>query len=132
MIIPSLYLSGHIKELEYREIVKQKYGHKFIFLDPVNFELEKAVKVMSIDEASQRIVKVDKAMILQCDALIAYINKPTFGTIMEIMFAYEHNIPVYLINENKQFINDFWLFYHCKEIFTSIDDCFENLITNGI
>ena len=131
------YLAGHIKELEYRKIVIEKYGDKFIFHDPCNFDVEKKAKELQIDatnisEVSEAIVRTDKNMILGSDFVIAYINKPTFGTIMEVMFAYDHNIPVYVINENEQFINDFWLFYHSKEIFTSIDSCFEYLILNGI
>jgi len=127
-----IYLSGHIKELDYRRVCKEKYSDKFIFIDPVNFIVEEMIEGLTIEEASDNIVKFDKAAILLCDIFVAWIEKPTFGTIMEIIFAFDHGIPVYIINENKQFMKDFWLYYHCNELFNSIDSCFEYLISNGI
>lgn len=125
----TIYLAGYSKESEYRRIVKEKYGQFFTLIDPMDFEIEQVVKSMAVEDACHLVIRRDKEMIIGSDILVAYINRPSFGTIMEIMFAYMNNIPVYIINENGQWINDLWLYYHATELFNSIESCFTYLIS---
>ena len=128
----TIYLAGYSKELEYRRIVKEKYSEHFHLIDPMDFEIEKLAKTMDVENASHLVITRDKEMIIGSDILVAYVNRPSFGTMMEIMFAFMNGIPVYIINENKEWLNDFWLYYHATELFTSIELCFEYLISNKI
>ena len=60
------------------------------------------------------IVNYDKSIIIKCDLLIADITRLSAGTSMEILFAWQNNIPVMLI-ANKE-INNPWLIYHSSFI----------------
>ena len=128
----TIYLAGYSKESEYRRIVKEKYGELFTLIDPMDFEIEKLAKTMAVEDASHLVIKRDKEMIMGSDILVAYVNRPSFGTVMEIMFAFMNGIPVYIINENKEWLNDLWLYYHATELFNSIESCFEYLISNTV
>ena len=62
----------------------------------------------------------DKQIIDRCDIVVAYIARATFGTTMEIFYAYSKgNKPVYVIDatEKGNLCDDLWLRGHCHRIF---------------
>jgi len=126
---PIIYLAGHTKENEYRKYCIEKYGKSFKLIDP----LEKVNKIIENDnslskkEIAFKICKSDKVLILNSDCLVAYFKKPTVGTIMEIFFAFTMDIETYIIMENKQYENDYWLLAHSHKIFSNTDNCFNYL-----
>ncbi len=83
---------------------------KYLFIDPdPSFECSIAV------------VPQDKALINSCDVVVAYIERPSFGTAMEIYHAYNRNdIVVITINPNKLFFKDFWLRYHSSDMVENV------------
>ncbi|HQC61360.1 MAG TPA: hypothetical protein PLA60_03275 [Candidatus Pacearchaeota archaeon] len=128
---PVIYLAGHVKEKEYRDYCIEKYSKDFMLFDPIR-EIDENVirennKYFNEKEIGLKISKLDKVAILNSDVLVAYIRKPTFGTIMEIFFAFTMDIDTYIVNENKQYENDYWLLSHSHKIFSNLDNCFNYL-----
>lgn len=73
---------------------------------------------------AKEIVENDKADILGCDAMIVYYDKPSVGTSMEILFAYQANgkdFRTILVNKSATPLSP-WLLYHCPEICNSLED----------
>lgn len=136
----TIYLAGYTGEFSYREYCLTKYSEKFTLIDPISQNDIVVAADHGIDlrhvtsnglkvcnEVRDFIVEEDKRLIQLSDYLIAYVEIKTFGTIMEIVYAYENDIPVYIINPSMEFENDIWLSYHTEKIFNNIDDCFEHL-----
>lgn len=61
------------------------------------------------------IVHHNKKMILSCDLVVAFVNTPSFGVGMEIMFAMANNIPVYSFRDNG--FKNAWTEMHCTKMF---------------
>jgi len=119
MKLPRVYLAGHYFEKEYRRYVSKEYSSHFKIILPIEIDYKKYWKI---------VVQHDKRQIRRCDIVVVFLRKPTFGTIMEIMYAYMKKKPVYFINPNRMYINDVWVKYHVKKSFFSIDECFQFLI----
>jgi nucleoside 2-deoxyribosyltransferase len=68
------------------------------------------------------LVDKDLAAVLSCDFLVAFVTgQRSYGTIMEICYAYSMNKPVFIICENGH-ENHPWLVYHSNKIFTNTRD----------
>jgi len=116
-----VYLAGWTGETTYRMAVKQAYGNNrsFELRDPFDYHSKKS----SIKE----IVEGDKSLILDSDAVVAKVDRYSAGTMMEIIFAWTNNIPVYLISGNEIIKNDTWIVYHIEGKFGTFHECFEYL-----
>jgi nucleoside 2-deoxyribosyltransferase len=138
---PKIYLAGPGYELDYRYYCKNKYSEFFDLYDPMRdgedeiykkngLTLQDALNDRSIitKDMARLIVEKDKQEIKQSDILLAYLNEPTFGTSMEIVFGYSCNKYIYTINPNKKWICDPWLSYHSNGLFETIDGCFNHLL----
>lgn len=122
----TVYLAGYSEELEYRKIVKDKYGNDLILIDPMQLEMENNIKEDLGYNNYIFIIRKDQKLILESDILVAYINiGSTFGTTMEICFAKNNNIKVYVIDPYNKFRYDVWLKYHTDKFFDSIEECFD-------
>ncbi len=111
----SIYVAGCIDEVEYRNEVDE-YKNQFILLDPL--------KIVNQKDDYKYIVETDKELIqYSSEILIAYIRKYTCGTIMEIKHAFDVGIPVFVITDDKKFINDKWLKYHTTKFFNTTKSC---------
>lgn len=139
-----IYLAGCTDLDWWREYIRndisKQYEDYFEFVDPVlnskNLLSEKfhinqldliSKKLIPTYEMKEAIVEADKTLIDSCDILVACINKFTVGTIMEIMYTFNQNKPIYIINSGLTFVNDVWLSYHTKNFFESTRDCFKEL-----
>ena len=130
---PKIYIAGWTGEVKYRKYIQEKYSKVLNVFDPmkeveaniVDDVVKKATeKYVFSKEDITKIVEGDKAAILSCDILTAFVNKITVGTMMEIIFAFDNKIPVYLIDPSLQFRRDIWVNYHSTMIFDTIDDCY--------
>ena len=71
---------------------------------------------------SAGVVDDDLELIEDCDGIVAIIDGATsYGTIMEIVYAFLHNKSVYIICTNNHQEHP-WLRYHADEIFTSREE----------
>ena len=77
----------------------------------------------------EHLVEADLSIIRECDGVLAYLDGSTsIGTHMEIVYAYEAGLPVYIIVEGlaeKMFRDEAgyyhpWIEYHATNIFKSL------------
>lgn len=68
----------------------------------------------------REIVELDKRDIDNCDVLLAYCYQPTWGTSMEIIYAWHSGIPV--VSVSRQANRSPWLTYHSTIAVTTLDD----------
>lgn len=117
-----IYLSGtidgisHNESTLWRKYIQMTYP-KFKYHDPT-----KRIFAQYHPEAKE-IVEPDKKEILESDIVFVYFTKMSAGTLMEIMYAYDHNKPVILVNASTIEHLSAWIRYHCK-IFNNIEDAF--------
>ena len=128
-----VYLAGRAFETTYRKQVKKEYGDRLELIDPMIengvFVDTKNMKIQHNGATVESIVETDKYLISNSAILVAYINQYTAGTMMEILFAHQLNIPVYLIvTPDKDFENDIWLSYHSTKIFFGINECYDYIL----
>jgi nucleoside 2-deoxyribosyltransferase len=95
----------------------------FVWVDPMardyrGRELEPGV--------AKEIVENDKADIDGCHMLLVNYDKPSVGTSMEILYAWERKIPVCLVHRSGERLSP-WLLYHCSRFFTSFKEAFNAL-----
>ena len=74
----------------------------------------------STDENYQKIVEQDKADIDHCDALLVNHLKPSVGTSMEILYAWEQGKKVFIVSEDTQISP--WLIYHSTKTFRALSE----------
>jgi nucleoside 2-deoxyribosyltransferase len=117
-----IYLAGPIPtQNNWRDIISKKISQinsDVTIYNPENFENT---------YSPATIVNYDKSIIKNCDLLIANITRLSAGTSMEILYAWERDIPVLLI-ANKEIKNP-WLIYHSSFIVKNLKeaiDVFEN------
>jgi len=120
-----VYLSGWTQETEYRKTVKENYSDKLRLIDPMTITPIGVCEKVGENCDYVYIIQRDKKLILKSDILVAYINRLSFGTIMEVMYSYDHGIPVYVINPSGEFLDDPWLLFHSIKQFRRIEDCFD-------
>ena len=78
-------------------------------------------------EDATLVVERDKAAIRDCDAVIALVDGSlSYGTIMEIAYAYDMGTPVHLICTNGR-QDHYWLKYHSDKIYLSLQEFEDSL-----
>lgn len=114
-----VYLAGYSFESEYRRDAKKNFGDKFDLVDPFTDNPAEG-------EADYKgIVEGDKELIWGCDCILAYINTISWGTAMEIIYAWENDIPVFIACINKAHANHHWVKYHADgKIYFSVGSAF--------
>ena len=129
----TLYLAGWSKYTEYRKICIDKYGDRVKLINPMSITHLEVIEDIGKNEYDTYIIRRDKKLILSSDILIAYLSDEgsTWGTTMEILFSYEHGVPVYVIDDTKGMknYNDAWVKFHTKKVFSNIDDCFNFILS---
>jgi nucleoside 2-deoxyribosyltransferase len=110
--ISIVYLAGAINKCsdeeakDWREEAKKILPLAVHVLDPMSRDY----RGVEIENASS-IVEGDKADILKATAIIVKASKPSWGTAMEIMFAYQNKKPLYAFDAGPR--PSPWLVYHC-------------------
>jgi nucleoside 2-deoxyribosyltransferase len=68
------------------------------------------------------IVERDLQLLRSCDGLLAVpCGHESYGTAMEISYAYQYGLPVYVI-ENTELARHIWIRYHAKRIYRSWEE----------
>lgn len=102
---------------DWREAAKKVLSHT---LDPMRRDYRGREQ-----ESYKEIVEQDKADIDQADALLVNYDRPSVGTSMEILYAWQQGKPVYVVTKPETVISP-WLRYHA-EILYSFASAFERL-----
>jgi nucleoside 2-deoxyribosyltransferase len=92
------------------------------------FDLYECFDPNPSNECNNTMIARDKAEIQKSDIFVAYIEKFSCGTSMEILCAYnQQTIPIFIINPGLNFSNDLWLKYHSHLICNTVIDCSEHI-----
>lgn len=78
------------------------------------------------DQCVAEIVEGDKADIDECDALLVNYDKPSVGTSMEILYAWQNSKPVIIVASKDATISP-WLRYHSRHIVHSFAEAYSLL-----
>jgi nucleoside 2-deoxyribosyltransferase len=129
--IKRIYLAGSVYENEPDKSWKKEFMNylshedRYYIVDPNPIKEHDPLKLGMINF---NVVGADKRTIDNSDIVVAFINKASFGTAMEIHYAYsKQNISIYVINPNKKFKKDIWLNFHCSMMFDNIKDCADQI-----
>lgn len=71
----------------------------------------------------EEIVEEDKADIDRCDLLLVNHTRPSVGTSMEVLYAWERRKRIITVVHSDQVSP--WLRYHSERIFTDLDTAIE-------
>ena len=122
-----LYVAAYTYNLKFREQIHNQLCN-FKLKDPV-YDFYKAkgvpesqIKWDKIPLEPDYIIRCDKKDLLECANFVAFIDRYSAGTCMEILYAFEHQIPVYIIDPSFSYRKDIWIFAHTNEFFNSIDN----------
>jgi nucleoside 2-deoxyribosyltransferase len=127
-----VYLAGWHKDLEYRIEVKKYCDGRLDLVNPMENTYKEVLEQIGENCSDIYIVRHDKMLIDACHILVANIrNGPTFGTVMEIQYAYNKGIPVFIIDPTPGFkyANDPWCKFHTTKLFSSTEECFDFIMT---
>jgi nucleoside 2-deoxyribosyltransferase len=112
-----LYLCGPIngctdtEARDWREMVKSLWPGETI--DPMRRDYRGRE-----DQNTDAIVELDKIDIMRSDAVIVSYDKPSVGTSMEVIFAFERGKPIVVVAAQGTRISP-WLRYHSHHITSS-------------
>ena len=93
-------------------------------IDPMRRDYRGRTDMPGIDV---EIVELDKHDIDESDVLLVYYDKPSVGTSMEILYAYNHMKYIVVVNASGQKVVSPWLTYHASVMFDNLDDALEHL-----
>lgn len=133
LILTKIYLAGTVyteapdtqwKDL-FVHLLTTDNDQKYYIHDP---NPKKELDILKKGLINFDVVAFDKKVISNSDIVVAYMQRPSVGTIMEIMYAFNlQTVSVYVINPNERFKKDIWLNYHCHMMFDNVQDCVEQI-----
>ena len=77
-------------------------------------------------EGVVEVVEKDKADIDDCDIVLVNFIRPSVGTSMEILYAWERGKTVVLVAPQGAVISP-WLLYHSHKVFPALDDAIASI-----
>lgn len=114
-----VYLAGPINGCtdaeanDWRSYIKQHVANT---LDPMSRDYRGRE-----DESVGEIVELDKLDIRYCDVFLANCPQPSYGTAMEILYAWQQEKPVVVIVPAGKPVSP-WIRYHSTSIVHTLDD----------
>jgi hypothetical protein len=123
-----IYLCGPINGCtdeecrDWREMVKLRLPNT---LDPMRRDYRGREA-----EAFREIVELDKIDVSASDALLVNFDRPSVGTSMEILYAWERGKLIVVVHKEGAVLSP-WLVYHSHRLFTSFDAATAYLLSVG-
>lgn len=120
-----IYLAGPIFQCEdhecidWREEAKRQLN-EFEIVDPTERDYRGVT-----DENHRKIVEKDKDLIAACDILLVNHLKPSVGTSMEVLHAWQNKKQVFVISNGSE--NSPWLIYHAHKIFHTLEEAVSHI-----
>lgn len=115
----TIYLCGPINGCtdeeckDWREFVKSRWSGNA--LDPMRRDYRGKE-----DDAVKEIVELDKIDVINSDVILVNYDKPSVGTSMEILYAFERGKLVVVVAKDGTRISP-WMRYHSHQICNSFD-----------
>ena len=122
-----IYLAGPIFQchddecISWRKIAKENL-QDFEVIDPMDRDYRGVT-----DQNYKEIVEEDKKLIEQSEILLVNHLKPSVGTAMEILFAWERDKHIVVINQSKE--SSPWILYHSHKISSSLNQAINYIKT---
>lgn len=117
-----IYLAGPINACDdeevtrWRESVKRAAGKAYCS-DPADRDY-RGMEHLNVE----KLVEDDKKAIDKCDTVFAYCWKPSVGTSMEILYAWERGKRVVIVVPSTERVSP-WLTYHADKVYhCSLDE----------
>lgn len=113
-----IYLAGPMFECDHEEMhgwrdkLIKDYSAQVDFIDPTGH-------IMQDESDSDSIVEMDKEAIEGADFVLAHTWKSSAGTSMEIHYAFNEGIPVYVVSNKRE---SGWVQYHAKGAYDNFID----------
>lgn len=125
-----IYLAGAITgtdpdyHLGWRNRAAEILLSKYIVLNPLH-------QAQYDGTNGEVIIRNDLGMIAECDVVLVNGEKPSWGTAMEVFYAYQLHKPIYVVsNAMENMAMSPWL-VHCSDIlFTTMDQAINYLMEN--
>jgi len=126
-----VYLAGTIYDEEphkgwkrkFMDIAREVDSHKVIDIRSLSVFNFYDPNPSRDDNIGYEVISRDKSAIEKSDVLVAYINKISIGTAMEIKHAFDQqNITIIVINPAMNLIHDLWLTYHSHQVFIHLEE----------
>jgi nucleoside 2-deoxyribosyltransferase len=76
------------------------------------------------------IVENDKSDIDQCDIILVFYERPSIGTAMEVLYAFDRSKFIVVVNKSDRPISP-WLLYHSHEVVSSLEDAITLILSLG-
>jgi len=144
---PTIYLAGPVAAYQdggaaWRDRVQEEFGHEFDFrnpLDKYNVPVDDLTIVDGAGTSTDGVVSVtelvetDKQLLEESDAvLVGYSDVQSIGTPMEVMWAYERDIPVAVWLRDDTAYDDLspWYRYHAGAVRYNVDPALHYLWGN--
>jgi nucleoside 2-deoxyribosyltransferase len=117
-----VYLAGSIYKnpdaRPWRLAAKEMLPKGWTAVDPFDFEVGKLLP--------SELVNLDYGLIRGCDALIANVQAPSWGTAMELAFAKRERVPIIGWARQVDGLESPWLVAHVPKIYpTLMEACME-------
>jgi len=121
MKVRLVYLAGAIYEMDdtcirWRKAASVLLRKKGVqSLKPTDADYRGKETIAGIPE---QIVERDKRDIVACDTILAKCDQPSWGTAMEIMFAWSLHKQIVVVTSSMSP----WIRYHADYVFTTVED----------
>ena len=122
-----VYLSGPIKDATDEEAKGWREDAEF-FLGQIGVTLINPMRRDYRDNPCSHLpglVEQDKIDIGMSDIILVHFSRPSVGTSMEILYAWERGKRVITVSED--YTNDAWLVYHSHHIYRTLDEAYEKI-----
>lgn len=119
----TIYLCGPINGCtdeecrDWRELVKSKWEGKT--LDPMRRDYRGKE-----DDSVKEIVELDKIDVIDSDVILVNYDKPSVGTSMEMLYAFERGKLVVVVAKDGTRISP-WMRYHSHQILGSFESAID-------
>lgn len=105
-----IFFAGPLTDLKDPEKTKKFYGQlaETALLSGVKYYwafLNGTDPILNPDVLPSEVYRIDMSELKKSDVMIAYVGEPSTGTALEIEFAYQHKIPVYILYEKGKKIS---------------------------
>ncbi len=104
MILMRIFFAGPLTELKNPDTVKIFYRRLAHVARENGFDyfwafMKGTDPIKNPDVSPKDVYKIDTFQLKNSDIMVAYVGEPSTGTGIEIEFAQNHNIPVYILYE---------------------------------
>jgi len=121
-----IYLCGPINGCTDRECKKWRSNAKRLLsnhncIDPMDRDYRGRESVYEYE-----IIERDKEDIDRSEIILAWIDRPSFGTAMEIMYAQMNGQTILVVNNIGDALSP-WVTYHATAMFNTLEDACEKI-----